>query len=976
MASEVSSRYVVGIDLGTTNSAVGFADTADARLVVQTFLVPQVVAAGQVERRETLPSFHYQPAEGEFPAGALTLPWEKSPRHTVGAFARDQGVRAPGRLIASAKSWMSHPGVDRTAELLPWHGAPDVDRLSPVEASARYLAHIRAAWNHAHPDEPLEQQNVVLTLPASFDEVARELTVRAAQKAGLPRVVLIEEPQAAFYAWINKHRDDWQTRVDAGQTILVCDIGGGTSDFTLIRARRGEGNNVAFHRVAVGEHLILGGDNLDLAIAKHLESELTPGGKLDARPWESLVRQSRNVKETLLAADAPESLTVNLAGRGAGLIGGAMQVKVERERIRELILDGFLPQTGLEARPQKHQSGFQEFGLPYAADPAITRHLAAFLTSHRDVLADEGGDRAVDPIRPDAVLFNGGFFSSPVLQARLLDVLGSWFSQHGERYQPTVLDHDQLYLAVAKGATYYGLVRRGHGVRITAGLARTYYVGVEVGGHRVESSELRDESHAEPLNSQLSPLNSSHEVAVCLVPAGAEAGQIVELEQPSFLLRVSEPIELPIFTSAVRLTDKPGTQIEIDREQLTALPPIRTVLRSRKSGDDVIPVHIVAGLSEVGTLDLSCHEVNGNRSWKLQFDVRSATQTDVAAHESGAEAEGVLDEDVWLACKAIIESAWGTESRVERRELRDDENQKPSQPSTLNSQLPTKPGDVMKRLTEAIGSPRDDWPTSLLRRMWELLLELESGRRKSVAHEVRWLNLTGFALRPGYGYALDDWRVSETWKTLRNRLAHAKPESVAQWRIFWRRLAGGLETGQQQTLADPVLSELRSAKPGGKSLDLAGLGEVFRLLASLERLSVDRKIDIGRAAAAWFVAERAAGLRPTLAWTLGRVGSRVPLYGPLNTVVPPEEARPWLDLLLNSNLPASDVAFPVKQIARKTGDRFRDLPDRVRGRVVGWLDAHEAAPHLVRLVREGGTLEAEEQSAAFGESLPKGLRLG
>ncbi|MDQ3330554.1 MAG: hsp70 family protein [Planctomycetota bacterium] len=970
MSINSPSRYVVGIDLGTTNSAVGYADTTDARLVVHTFLVPQIVASGQVERRETLPSFHYQPAEGELPAGALAVPWGKSPKYAVGAFARDQGVRAPGRLISSAKSWMSHPGVDRTADLLPWHGAPDVDRLSPVEASARYLAHIRAAWNHAHPNEPLERQDVVLTLPASFDEVARELTVRAAQKAGLPRVVLIEEPQAAFYAWINKHRDDWQTRVDAGQTILVCDIGGGTSDFTLIRARRGEGNNVAFHRVAVGEHLILGGDNLDLAIAKHLESELTNGGKLDARAWESLVRQSRTVKETLLAADAPATLTVNLAGRGAGLIGGAMQVTVERDRIRELILDGFLPQTSLETKPQARQSGFQEFGLPYAADPAITRHLAAFLTSHRDVLADERErDSTTDPSRPDAVLFNGGFFSSPILQSRLLDVLGGWFAHDTATYEPTVLDHDQLYLAVAKGATYYGLVRRGHGVRITAGLARTYYVGVEARGERPEARV----EQPEPLNPQPSTLDSRL-VAVCLVPAGAEAGQVVELQQPSFLLRVSEPIELPIFTSAVRLTDKPGTQIEIDREQLSALPPIRTVLRSRKSGEDVIPVHLVAGLSEVGTLDLSCHEVDGNRSWRLQFDVRSATQTDVAAHESGAEAEGVLDEAVWHECKAIIQSVWG--ARVESRESRVEGSKAISQLSTLNLQPSTNPADVMKRLTATIGSPRDDWPTSLLRRMWELLLELESGRRKSVAHEVRWLNLTGFALRPGYGYALDDWRVSETWKTLRNRLAHAKPESVAQWRIFWRRLAGGLEAGQQQTLADPMLSELRGAKAGGKGLDLAGLGEVFRLLASLERLGVDRKIDVGRAAAAWFAAERAANLRPTLAWSLGRVAARVPLYGPLNAVVPPEEARPWLDLLLKSDLPASDLVFAVTQIARKTDDRFRDLPDRVRGRVIGWLEGHDAAPHLVRLVREGGRLDAEERSAAFGESLPKGLRLG
>ncbi|MGC1276095.1 MAG: molecular chaperone DnaK, partial [Planctomycetaceae bacterium] len=528
------------------------------------------------------------------------------------------------------------------------------------------------------------------------------------------------------------------------------------------------------------------------------------------------------------------------------------------------------------------------------------------------------------------------------------------------------LDNDELYLAVARGAAYYGLVRRGHGVRIAAGLARTYYVGVEIGERQDDSGDVSPSS-PRPVAPSLT--------AVCLVPAGAEPGQVVELEQPSFQLRVSEPVELPIFTSAVRLTDKPGTQVAIEREQFTALPPIRTVLRSRKGEEGVIPVRLRAGLTEVGTLDLSCHEVDGNRSWKLQFDVRSATQTDVTAHESAAEAEGVLDEAVWTTCRSIIESVWGSEARGERPEARKGAWRE-SLASGLSPLASIKPGDVMKRLAAAIGSPRDDWPTSLLRRMWELLLDLESGRRKSPSHEARWLNLTGFALRPGYGYALDDWRVTETWKTLRNRLVHAKPECVTQWRIFWRRVAGGLEAGQQQTLADPVLSELRAAKPGAKGFDPAGLGEVFRLIASLERLNVGRKIEFGRTAATWFASDKAAGLRPITAWSLGRVGSRIPLYGPLNAVVPPEEVRPWLDALLASDLPASTLAFPIAQIARKTGDRFRDLPDSARGRVVGWLERNDAAEHLIRLVRKGGHLEAEEQSAAFGESLPKGLRLG
>ena len=348
---------------------------------------------------------------------------------------------------------------------------------------------------------------------------------------------------------------------------------------------------------------------------------------------------------------------------------------------------------------------------------------------------------------------------------------------------------------------------------------------------------------------------------MCLIPAGTEPGQTIELAEPSFSLRVSEPVELPILVSSVRLTDKPGATIPIDREQLTALPPIRTVLKSRQAsgGSDApgraIPVRLRAGLSEIGTLELSCHEVDGPRAWRLQFDVRSTTQTDRAAHTSAAEAEGVLDDAVWSECQSILDSVFAPSGQA-------------------------KPRDLMTRLTTAIGSPRDDWPTSLLRQMWGRLLELEAGRRTSAAHEARWLNLTGFALRPGYGYPLDDWRVGETWRTLRNRLIHASPQCMIEWRVFWRRLAGGLEAGQQQTLADPVLSELRATRPGSTSRTPGtGPEEVFRLLASLERLDASRRIEIGRTAAAWLASGKSANLAAVLAWSLGRVGARVPLYG-------------------------------------------------------------------------------------------------
>ncbi|MBN2475440.1 MAG: Hsp70 family protein [Pirellulales bacterium] len=938
------SRYVVGIDLGTTNSAVTYVDTSRSPWRVETFAVPQLVAPGQVEARETLPSFHYQPASGELAAGALRTPFSRQePTEAVGIFARDQGTVAPGRLIASAKSWLCHSGVDRTAALLPWHGAADVERISPVQASARYLRHIADAWGATFPQDPLPQQDVVLTLPASFDEIARELTVKAASEAGLPRVVLIEEPQAAFYAWLDRHADDWQRLVEPGQKILVCDIGGGTSDFTLIRVRRGEAGNVQFHRVAVGDHLILGGDNLDLALAHYLERKLSgqggdptagdpTGQKLQPRQWAALVGSCRQLKEALLGEAAPERYTVNLPGGGARLIGGGRQLEVTRDEVREVLLEGFFPRVGLDEKPLSRQSGFQEFGLPYAPDPAITRCLAGFLTAHRHVALDEtpvGDDH--DPARPDVVLFNGGLFASPVLRRRLLAVVQSWFQPPRGQWEPLVLDNPRLDLAVARGAAYYGMVRRGEGVRIAAALARTYYVGVE----------------------------SEPPAAVCLVPAQVEPGQDVELTERRFDLRVFEPVEFPLYVSSTRLTDRPGELVPIDREQMTPLPPIRTVLRTRKKTEaGTVGVQLHARLTEIGTLVLWCSQIDRRRSWRLQFDVRSATQTDVAAHESAAESEGVVDEATWSACGKLLRNTFGPEGH-------------------------DKPADLVKRLARAIGSSRNNWPASLLRRIWEALMELEPGRRRSPVHEARWLNLLGFSLRPGYGLAVDDWRVAQTWSALQGKILHPGAATRVEGWILWRRIGGGLAAGQQQAIAEPLLAPVRGLhrqmttgkRRGGEfTFSTQDTAEVWRLLGSLELLGVAGKVELGNILLELAPKRKMEPVRPAMAWALGRLGARVPVYGPLNTVVPPEAVCDWLLKLmdLGGDEPAGHLA--AMQMARRTGDRYRELPEKLRRKVLDWLALHEAPDHFLELVREGGQLDRQEQGLVFGEALPKGLR--
>jgi hypothetical protein len=1021
VASPEASRYVVGFDLGTTNSAATYVDTEETPWCVRTFAVPQWIAPGQLEARETLPSFHYQPAAGELPPETLRLPWGAAEGCVVGCFARDHGALVPARLISSAKSWLCHSGVDRTAGLLPWHGAADVERLSPIEASARYLAHVRDAWNARFPRYALAEQDFVLTLPASFDEVARELTVKAAALAGLPRVVLIEEPQAAFYAWIYAHSGDWDRLVRPGQKILVCDIGGGTSDFTLIRVRRGEAGQVQFHRVAVGNHLILGGDNLDLALAHHLERRLLheqgagsgergagsgergmgekaphptslgtrhPGDeaaekRLEPRQWAILVEQCRRLKETLLAGDAPERITLSLPWSGSRLIGGARQIEVTRAEVQQVLVEGFFPLVPLDAKPARRGSGFQEFGLPFAPDPAVTRYLAAFLTAHRHVALDEtavGDDH--DPARPDVLLLNGGLFESPVLRQRIIDALVGWFGDGG--WAPLVLDNERLDLAVARGAAYYGMVHRGQGVRIAAGLPRTYYIGVE--GPEVESADKTHGTYGshgthagvnapaapppEPAAPPPEPAAPPPEPAappppegwaLCLVPAGVEPGREVDLAQRPFDLRISQPVEFPLYVSSTRLTDRPGDLVPLDREQLTPLPPIRTVLRARKKGEaEIVSVELHARLTELGTLDLWCSRRGGKQSWRLQFDVRSATETDMAAHQSAAESEGFVDEATWQQCLAAIEGTFGLQAQE-------------------------KPEGLVKRLAAAAGMSRDLWPTSLCRRIWDALLEAEPGRRTSAVSEARWLNLLGFALRPGYGLALDDWRVAETWRLVQGKLIHPTPACRMEGWILWRRIGGGLLAGQQQALAEPILAPIRglhrlAVEGKGRGGDFAfaphETGEIWRLLGSLELLPLARKIDLGEMLLDLLPKRKMESVRPAMVWAVGRIGARVPLYGPLNAVVPAETAAAWIRRLIDTAGGDPVGALAVMQLARRTGDRYRDIPEKLRETVLRWLAAMPAPGHFLDLVSSGGRLDREEQGMVFGESLPKGLRLG
>lgn len=917
MNAETSSatappRFIIGIDLGTTNCAVAFIDTSAGRKLSD-FPVEQFTAAGTKERRDTLPSFLFAPP-GE-------------PDLVAGAYARDHGALTAGRLISSAKSWLCHAGVNRKAAILPWHADNDVKPVSPVDAQAHILRHLREAWDAAHPAHPLARQEVYITVPASFDEIARELTVEAARQAGIPALVLLEEPQAAFYAWLSHHEQNWKDIVAPDDHVLICDVGGGTTDFTLIHARPDREGLVAFHRIAVGDHLILGGDNLDLALARHLEPRLAGGGKLDPRSWTTLVRLCRYYKESLLGENAPEAVSVVLPGAGSGLLSGRREAMLTRDEATALLLDGFMPLVDFDATPLRRASGFQEFGLPFAPDPAITKYLADFLRAHLPKRADG----SITP--PAATLLNGGLFESAHMRQRFADVIDRWFVPS----RAVTLDHRRLDLAVARGAAYFGLARRGEGVQVISHLARSYYMG-------------------------LATADGSPR-ALCLAPAGLAPGQPIRIDQHPLQVLLKTPVAFPMFVSSVRTHDAVGDVLTVDEESFKAMPPVQTVLTAGKSATQThVEVHLGIALTELGTLDLQILEAKGSRAWKLSFDLRAATRTDASFHDGSAERSGIME-------SAAIDAA----AELVRKAL--------AMPARELGHFP-----LVRDLEQALGLPRADWPASVLRNIWNVLREKTDARRISAMHEQRWLNLTGFCLRPGMGFALDDWRVAETWKIYHAGLIHTSSDPArAEWWILWRRIAAGLTAGQQTTLAQPLIAALkalaggkgRARLPDGRELkaDDHETVEILRLLGALERLPRASREALG----AWLlarIAKKGSEVDHGAAiWALGRLGARVPLHGAINDALPCDIASQWIREIIALPNPTREAAFTVVTLARATGDRYRDLDDPTRAAAAAWLRAQDVPAHWISLVEHGGELEGEEATHALGDSLPHGLMM-
>lgn len=921
-------RYIIGIDLGTTNSALTFIDTEGAVLSVQLFSVPQLTGVGKVSGLSTLPSFCYLAAPGEWSPGALALPWKGNVDVFVGEFAKQHGARVPTRLVQSAKSWLCNVSANRRDKILPLESDDLSNRISPVEASAKFLEHLRDAWNgtmaKGESSLALEEQEVVLTVPASFDEVARALTVEAARKVGFLHITLIEEPQAAFYSWIAQHEQEWESYFQSGETILVCDIGGGTTDFSLIEIHSNE-KNLSFQRMAVGDHLLLGGDNIDIALAHYLEQKLKEAGHppLESHQWLQLKAEARAAKEALLAPkeEAKENYSVVLQGVGSSVLKGSLSVVVSRREVEALLSPGFFGLYPLDEASQICRSrGFRSLGLPYEDEPSITKHLARFLKQAGQLEKGKG---------VDYILFNGGTVKPKIFQEAIEKSLQSWFPQTPLRR----LESSSLDLAVARGASYYGKVRRGLGVAIGGGTPRSYYLKIDV-------------KEGDAISSQ----------ALTLLPRGSLEGAVFQPDHV-FALRPNTPVAFHILTSHVRLHDKEGDFVPIDPNEMQALPSIQTVLRfGRKQVEETsvetLPVRLGIKLTPIGTIELWLDsQVSGHR-WELEFQIRSATGQEAPAAASNERR--VVDE--------TFEAGHLEEAKEVLTSL--------FEPSSIQ-----KPGKVMERLEALIGAGRREWGPTILRELWASLLKAAPYRKLSAELEARWWNLAGFFLRPGYGFPLDDFRMKELWKILLGEFKSKKTsECLVQMCICVRRVAGGLNRGQQMQVATDLIGTVIDKKTGKIDLKRKGdsylYSEKIRALASLERVDLPFKMKLGEALSDRIIHDQ--GDKGDC-WALGRIGARHLLHGSAGHVIPRGAAAKWVEKLLanKKNLDDEALLFLMRQLARKTDQRELNLSESLIQQILKTFPQSDLEEWILKEKK----IDEAEQEQLYGDRVPTGLLL-
>jgi len=987
-------QYIIGIDLGTTNCAVSYVDVAgykeamsaqsgkkqpvnpDKCQWIKPFLMPQLTGLGEFTKIPVLPSFLYIPGEYDISKEVFKHPWKKPLDMFAGAFARDHGSKIPTRLVSSAKSWLCNAAADRTAKILPW-GSQGVENISPVDATAQYLYHIRSAWNHFVKDEDkfIENQFVVITVPASFNEEARDLTMAGVEKAGLSSAVtLLEEPLAAFYSWLIRHESDWDQQVKADDLIFVCDVGGGTTDFSLISLKAGEQGTPRFERLAVGDHLILGGDNIDLALAKIVESRFPSNTALTPDKWKTLCHRCREAKERILEKKE-KSVRITIKGEGRALISGTLSADLTRGDVEGVLRSRFYPDVAsIDLKEDDPGREIADFGLPFEKESAVTRHIIRFLENHRDNVRQSLGKEA--PL-PDFILFNGGTLKPDLVQSRIREAIRRWF-RTSDSLCPRILENPHPDLAVGIGASYYGLVKQGIGVRVGSGSPRSYYLGVgiasddvpdgaDTGPGTVETNLDTTVTNADtagtspdtagtdtgtadtrPGNAGPGPSTAGPgpgsagtvRSAVCLVERGLDEGSVIDLPDMAFAVRANQPVSFDVYSSSYRSGDTAGSIIPID-ETLTPMAPVQTIIRFGKDGDKkAIPVTMGAEYTEMGTLSMYCHSQVSDHRWKLQFQLR-----DQAGDLEAAETAVYDDRLIQDACQKVYAVF--------------------SDPDGSGLQ------SVARQVESLLDQGKGSWPLSFLRTLADQLIEAAPLRLRSAAHEARWLNLTGFCMRPGFGDGFDQDRAGKLWKIYLEGLKFDKAvQNRLEWWIFFRRIAAGLKAGQQrqffQNIA-PILVKPKTKLPPQEEVEL------WMVAGNLERLLIKDKV---RLAKALLPRVKPGKFQDRLLWTLSRLGARDLLYGSVDRVVPPAEAGRWITQILRHPWKKNDqVHFPVAEMARKTGDRTRDLEPGLADTVIKWLQHQKAPGGLVKMVREKTPRAAADRNQQFGEKLPLGLVL-
>jgi molecular chaperone DnaK (HSP70) len=930
------SRYFIGIDLGTTNCVLSYVDRRQPEKGSQVLPIPQWDSPTSVRAEEELPSFAYLPAGAELERN--TSEREDIPKldsgWIPGEYARQQLPFSPGRVIHSAKSWLCHSDVDRTSAILPWQSQEigTDKRLSPVAASALYLRWLRDIWDmhmagSGDDTAAFRNQEVILTVPASFNEAAQELTLQAAQEAGYPDTLrLIEEPQAAFYFWLGKKEnltilhDILEERAHAHLKILVCDIGGGTTDLSLfsVAPDKDASTGLKMERLAVSDHLLLGGDNIDLTLAHLLEHKLVGEHKrVSAKQWSQLLAQARDLKERILniAPDVgtdTQSFPVTISGSGSGLFSSTKSIRVEAEEVRACILEGFFPLTRAEERPQQHSSGLQEWGLPYAQDSGISRHVAEFL----------------DGQSIDAVLFNGGSVTPTLLRKRLHGLLQGW---QGESRPLRELHNEAISLAVSRGAARYGwITAQSESERITGGYPHSLYL--EVHGRSKKERTL-----------------------ACILPKGLEAGHSLKIAEPEFDLLVNQPVRFQCCYALKRQQDRPGTLTTWNRDEFRPLPALETSIHLNaeqpRPANNRVRVRLEVSLNELGLLQIYCVAVDGSGRWRLDFNLRK--EVEEKPRRDVAEPQNT---DISAERRAAVQAARPCVEAVYAKKK--------------HSDLPDiKPKHLPRELEQHLGK-RATWDSATLRQLWPALNAGITRKTRSVEHENTWLYLAGFTLRPGYGVEHDDSRIEQLWRLQQLGMAFPKEKRVQkQWYLLWRRVAGGLNRQRQQQLFDAIFTVLQNqTEPEPEMVYLAG---------ALEQLSPETKRDLVQLFSKRLLKGNLKHT-PPYTWALGRLLSRTPLYAGRESIVHPREVEHLFERMEtldwnNSALNGLNAMF--SQAARCTEKRDIDIDPDLRQRIVSKLKKSGASAHQVEVVDHYVAMDDADRTLQFGEALPAGLVL-